>query len=1793
MPGNEVADKLHNFFEQDNVSQHQPQVASGNWPVLNNNLWVGSPRHNRTHPNSNLKNLNLQSSESERGNGWPSSRMPYGRDLSQLTLRPDFAKSQPRTQQLSFNGFMHSPQSFQTRPNQMEFLGEDKVLDQHNLTSKGLTIIESQQGNAPEHSQGSARNSEGLETAKSRVNFDFLGGQQPLMRSQQPGAPQPWPGQQSGFNDMQLWQQHFMYKQLQEHQRQQQLDQEARQSNSVGQLPTLVTGMPVHESSNYTWSGDVMGGDNKTPSTSQMFVVGNMNWVQRGGSPAVEGFPNGLMVSQDQSRTLRSMGSPQNLDQSLYGAPVATPRGSLNQYYQFQGIPHNGADMLTKAGGNQTENPVTQSAAFNSFQNDQSVVFPNQVSIQGNNLFSHIPVQTLNNGFISGNFSQLNPLPRNMPTQEFHGSQERPGWAASVQEKEVTQVGPSHGVVSLDPTEEKILFNDDGIWDASFGGTIGMGTIGSLRGNQLEGTDYLNVFPSIQSGSWSALMQSAVAEASSSDTGLQDEWSGLSFEKMDVSTKNHPTAGDRKQTTWVDDSLQAAPSLTSRPFPLFDDANMGPSRSIPVFQQSTAKFSFNQSERERTDPPHDALQQSPKETGKWLDQSSQQKPLIEGSLQIQTNAHLENTSPGAWGNQMYEQSRSAVHSDIVLNPQNMQGSWAHQQSMPLYNISNQSCNKLNGWNMNESLTPTGDDTLKICDNESDVQHMSDFSALPNSSNSKMSQEINQQVLNSHQLDYGKHANFDSSLKYRGNENVGNYQRQMGKGQVQESSMNNSERVSGETYDKKWENSFQKEISNDSYSSGHSHPGQHTGGSTREKALFGANDSRNQKSAGQGLSQPVTRGPKSQEQGYFGQSKFVGHSISNNVMDMEKSCVPDSKRNAKGAVDATSRGIYLGYDSTVSASFDGSDAFFAPKRTGQTSQNMLELLHKVDQSRDNTTPHIGTSDQNLLEITEGATSDASVAHLHHSYSSASHGFGLRLAPPSQRQSFSNPTLSSQTTSQTINDLNSRHVDPEIGDRGPTWLTTSTAQSLPRIHEDSQREYRDNKSNILGQTGNENLPSNVQGKHGKITSHFRQTHKLHDGVPADQSVHSSVSGASNRILPFNPGRHADSRLGIASTQSYSSETDRSQPMNVSFSNQRVSGQQKSILEPIPVSQPPITLGMSQQGAFSAMLHNVWTNISAQQRLSGGPPHKVPPNMFQSIGPSNSTSEATLWAPQTIDDHGMKNGGNGPTELGTCTINSQHLTYGEEQPRKDNSVQQLSSERVGLALRTDVAQGKEPVVQSAATSNQDIEAFGRSLKSSDILRQNYSLLHQMKAMKDPETDPSRKSGKRLKETEPGADAQQTVGMTGQRFVYGYSSMTRDPVDNELSGAARHFPSPDAKMLCFSLNGKDDPNANGSTVHIEDVPSQDIVTFERNDPRNHSSHNTIPSRPSTNINPQMAPSWFEHYGTYKNGQILAMYDGLDSSRSTAKVAAQKFFFGKASENLHIHSTVEQANIGDAVGSAWKTLNTVVANEYSSPQFIPPDAVDQNLAVVRLKKRKSVASELLPWHKEATQGSQRLQDISIAELDWAQAANRQIEKVEDESEVIDDVLPMPLPRRRLILTTQLMQQLLRSIPAAILCAEATSEYESVAYFAAKLALGDACNSLNSCSGSDSRVNPNNRNTTSEKFKASERVGDQLFLKELEDFIGRARKLENDLPRLDKRASILDLRVECQDLERFSIVNRFARFHNPRFHDRSTTASAEGSSSSEATARKTLAQRYVNALPMPRNLPEGVLCLSL
>ncbi|KAJ0235309.1 hypothetical protein HA466_0268970 [Hirschfeldia incana] len=299
------------------------------------------------------------------------------------------------------------------------------------------------------------------------------------------------------------------------------------------------------------------------------------------------------------------------------------------------------------------------------------------------------------------------------------------------------------------------------------------------------------------------------------------------------------------------------------------------------------------------------------------------------------------------------------------------------------------------------------------------------------------------------------------------------------------------------------------------------------------------------------------------------------------------------------------------------------------------------------------------------------------------------------------------------------------------------------------------------------------------------------------------------------------------------------------------------------------------------------------------------------------------------------------------------------------------------------------------------------------------------------------------------------------------------------------------------------------------------------------------------------------------------------------------------ASSSLNDTGRVTPLKIGEQssdVGSSADGLLSVPSSKQFSVQHMPgstPGAEtpsSESLArgdtdkllnvVVKPKKRKTATSELQSWNKEVMQGSLRLKTLSDAEVEWVRATNRFAEKVEFETLLEDN--PPIRSKRRLIYTRQLMQQLFRHPPTRVISFLASSNYEFVAYTAARAALGDACSSTFEL------FSPLNKSNPLSGGRKAETVSDQYFLNAAEDFLSRSRKLETDFAGLQKGTTIADLCVEVQDLEKFAVINRFAKFHP-------TSSSVDRTVSSV----KLNPQRYVTIAPMPQNIPDRVQCLSL
>ncbi|XP_021766173.1 uncharacterized protein LOC110730662 isoform X6 [Chenopodium quinoa] len=294
-----------------------------------------------------------------------------------------------------------------------------------------------------------------------------------------------------------------------------------------------------------------------------------------------------------------------------------------------------------------------------------------------------------------------------------------------------------------------------------------------------------------------------------------------------------------------------------------------------------------------------------------------------------------------------------------------------------------------------------------------------------------------------------------------------------------------------------------------------------------------------------------------------------------------------------------------------------------------------------------------------------------------------------------------------------------------------------------------------------------------------------------------------------------------------------------------------------------------------------------------------------------------------------------------------------------------------------------------------------------------------------------------------------------------------------------------------------------------------------------------------------------------------------------------------KASENVQLSGTITDLNgipASRKLGILPSLANQMVTCEQSLPSSVHHMDATINLGVRRIKKRKSAMYECLPWHKEVMKTCQVLPDISNADQEWTEVTNRLMKKeCVDEDERNDKMRPALRAKRRLISTTKLMQLVFRPPPSTVLSVDASVEYEIVTYSTTKLALSDACSLANrtrtDCNMSQEfgNMNRNGRMVDCLSDKATE-----LFK--------RTKELETHMERLIKGISVVDILVQCQELEKFCHINHYARYHS-RVPD-PVAANSESSPTGVASVKPFL-QRYVSAVPLPLKLPEGVQCLSL
>lgn len=1530
--------------------------------------------------------------------------------------------------------------------------------------------------------------------------------------------------QHGGDSDFQMWQQQMMYKQLQEFQRQQQvqqIDHGARMQPSSGQfqapakaapadqLPAMSNEMPNNEATAYAWSHNSASGDPRLSSNSQMVNTGsNTNWEQYGGAPGTGNFINGSAFPNTQTQPVRLMGMPAHqMNQSFYPIPATSRGGSVNQYPQFLGIPADLQSAMTRAGTNQ---PEKVSRPFSSLMDEPGAHEKGDSSSMQNfrgkgGFLSNSPLQSQGDNNKAGSPAPVNHLQHGFQLQDFHGRPNQVDFQVGLQEKSTMQVAPASGGASLDPTEEKFLFGDDedSNWGALLKGD-------NNHGNSLDNDNFGGALPSVQSGRWSALMQETLQPTASKNSS-KEEWGGLSLQKAQQAIANNSAlpARDQSKLAALSGALQNARPLSASSYA--DETMNNP--DFTSFQHA-ARTTYEQREKTPHESPRATVtnhQSSAGVNNGYIQHSLKQKQSDEYGRQEQVQL-----SNGNWAQQKAEMPRNNSHPSGA--PSSTHGFWMSQQNAVDRNVNQESSNSQNEWKSNSPLRQDITSTQNVFNNDGNfwkqsggnansvhrLQQMKpDMSTLQmpkdNSDGkgvSMMGSSMPTLNPNQHQMVVGRtgeHVGINHNMAHRGPET------------------SDSLRRSAEPRT----NDRSQEYQNAAHMERH---GQHVNSdlAARRHAFFAAKESHNLGQSGQQAAGSYMLQNHAMDNNTGVNIRHSpGNSVSNNQfphqsLQAQNDLKPQFVTNSQGAGNMASvnEKMLVGNEhfkfrhgvpsSSTASPFGGSHAGLSQNRAVQNSQHMLQLLHKVDNSTDSN----AVADMPNSSVDNVATSQQQLNQ------SSLQGFGLRLAPPSQRHSTSDHLWSSHT--------------------------------------------------------------NVDGKQPEHSA--REEHQ--GQIPSTATQHISPAHTSSQPTPFH-----SSEMGSTG-----------QPAG--HFPQLSSGQQYPVPDARSGSVPT-----PQQGSSATVFKNVWTNISAQ-RLAGIQSNKITPNILQSMMFSNN-ADSNLWGSQKADNQSQK--ASTPPDAATSSANSHSQeakqaldsdaglassdmaifdSTGATVPRGNQSLQKHSSDGNFAIPPSSLAQlhqqgimnprqGENPAANfQAMNTSHNISANGSGIglhgspAPSNLQQQNFSLLHQMQAMGHVDIDPGNAAGKMLKPNDIISDASQVDWKSAQRFAHGANNLVRSSIDNIGSTSVQgSFPS-DMKMLSFAPRNNEERGANIPSQ----IPSRELASHAmvmRNDHQSqvqslgaNAASNLVERSERPGINPQMAPSWFEHYGNQRNG----LNHSVINAQKTPTVP---YNVPKASWCMENNSAEHRAESGQSV------------------QALVPSNVSAAL-MRRPKKRKSTESALVSWHK-ITEGTKKLRKMSTSEMDWAWAANRLIKKSEDDPESLEDSPLNYLPRKRLIVTTRLIQEVFPAIPARVLRAQAVSAYESATYNIAMLTLGDTC----IISSDNSRTIADNENNPSEQRTSVKQMEDKLS-KVVEVFVGRIKKMENDYLSLGKRASMLDVHLECQDLERISIVNRLGRFHG-----RNHAAGVEASSASQMGSRRIFPDRHVMSFAVPGNLPEEVYCLAL
>ncbi|XP_051117531.1 uncharacterized protein LOC127242153 isoform X2 [Andrographis paniculata] len=610
----------------------------------------------------------------------------------------------------------------------------------------------------------------------------------------------------------------------------------------------------------------------------------------------------------------------------------------------------------------------------------------------------------------------------------------------------------------------------------------------------------------------------------------------------------------------------------------------------------------------------------------------------------------------------------------------------------------------------------------------------------------------------------------------------------------------------------------------------------------------------------------------------------------------------------------------------------------------------------------------------------------------------------------------------------------------------------------------------------------------------------------------------------------------------------------PCSASATLQHSGGQEFPPLEKSLVNQPSFKSDMLQR----TVQPTPWPDIAAQQHASARKPNKFS-NMFGFPNPASSSHEATEHPNKKSFQQEQESGPSlrklegSDQQINSSEINSS-ISHGSENTQEYEKNRSAEASAIGYDPLTNQQLSDQLGGGNNDVPPGDIGAYGNSLS------QSYSLLHQVHSSRN-ETDGGKSCLSKynlVNHQRPNVNAMELL-LSGQK------SGVKDAAKNDP-----HVVPQLGSIFSGSFPQETQLNelSRGSLTAIHQKQAE---TFGSNEAASYPSHNSL----------HKAPSWITNYRTLKDGNLLP------TCEPTPVICTEHQFSNLQQNNLTMQVNLAQGNERGGYYPSTAAVSILCKKE-DSPSVVASDVMtSQKLPVSLPKKRKLAEFSMVAWRKEMIQEPSELYDVSTVELLWAQALNRRPMEVKDEADVVEEYTPPIRAKRRLICNTQLMQLVFGPMPAFILQSDATSSPDIVPCFAARLTLGNAWNLT-------SQLSKKSNDTSPDKPNNSKRRKDQQFLEIVEGFISQQLKLKSDLFRTPKVPCYAALKVEAQELEKFSIINRFAKIHIKATQPTPSPTSVDPAAAAAThPAPKSNIQRYVVAVPMPSTVPEGVDCLSL